>query len=121
MREPWPPPYDIDAIILNLHPGSENKQFNISKLFSCNRIGGVFETKLNFEFWENFEKKRVDNKKLQMLTETGCKNPINKVLAFAGIGVPSKFFETLENLGFAFDVLPLHNHEKNINEIHRKQ
>lgn len=45
----------------------------------------------------------------------------SRLLAVAGIAVPSRFFQTLEDLGIAFDRLPLHDHDpETVARVHEK-
>ena len=116
MREPWPTPYYIDAVILNFSEGYKIRQSSLKKLARDN-VGQIFESELAIKFWENLERKRIECNEIKMLSEIESKHTKKKVLALAGIGVPNKFFKTLKSLGLDFDALPLRNHEKDINDI----
>ena len=120
MREPWPTPYYIDAVILNFSEGHKIRQSSLNKILARDNVGQIFESKLAIKFWENLERKRIKCSEINMLSEIVSKNKKKKVLAIAGIGVPNKFFRTLKSLGLDFDALPLNNHEKDINDILRR-
>ena len=117
MREPWPTPYFVDAIILNFPEGHKIKHSNFNKILSRDNVGQIFESKLVLKFWESLERKRIECQEINNLSENKSKAAKKKVLAVAGIGVPNKFFLTLKSLGLDFDALPLNNHEKDINDI----
>ena len=121
LREPWPPPYVVDAMILNFSAGSEVRQTTIKKLIGNNvNFGQIFESKLQTRYWENLEGKRIRCDEIHATSQINTETSKKKVLACAGIGVPSKFFVTLRSLGLEFDALPLSNHEININDIIEK-
>ena len=117
MREPWPTPYFVDAIILNFSTGHKIKHSNFNKILSRDNVGQIFESKLIIKFWESLERKRIECKEINDLSESKGETTKKKLLAVAGIGVPNKFFLTLKSLGLDFDALPLNNHEKDINDI----
>ena len=117
MREPWPTPYYIDAVILNFSEGHKIKQSILNNILARDNVGQIFESELALKFWENLERKRIECNEIKMLSEIESKHTKKKVLALAGIGVPNKFFRTLKSLGLDFDALPLRNHEKDINDI----
>ena len=117
MREPWPTPYFIDAVILNFPAGHKIKRSSLNKILSKDNISQIFESKLVIKCWENLERKRIGCSEIHNLSEIKSKAGTKKVLAVAGIGVPNKFFSTLKSLGLDFDALPLNNHEKDINDI----
>jgi len=120
MREPWPTPYFVDAIILNFSEGHKIRYSNFNKILSRDNVGQIFESKLVIKFWESLERKRIKCQEINNLSENKSKAVKKKVLAVAGIGVPNKFFLTLKSLGLDFDALPLNNHEKDINDIIRR-
>ena len=117
MREPWPTPYPIDAVILNFSEGHKIRRSCLNKIFARDNVGQIFESKLTIKFWENLERKRIECSEIKVLSETESKNTKKKILAIAGIGVPNKFFMTLKSFGLDFDAMPLNNHEKDINDI----
>ena len=117
MREPWPTPYFVDAIILNFSIGHKIRHSSFNEILSRDNVGQIFESKLVIKFWESLERKRIEYKEINDLSESKSKTIKKKVLAVAGIGVPNKFFLTLKSLGLDFDALPLSNHEKDINDI----
>ena len=117
MREPWPTPYFIDAVILNFSEGHKIRQSSLNKILARDNVGQIFESELAIKFWENLERKRIECNEIKVLSELESKNTKKKVLAIAGIGVPNKFFRTLKSLGLDFDALPLNNHERDINNI----
>ena len=117
MREPWPTPYFIDAVILNFSEGHKIRRSSLNKILARDNVGQIFESKLAIKFWESLERKRIECSEINNLSEIKSKNTKKKVLAIAGIGVPNKFFRTLKSLGLDFDALPLNNHEKDINDI----
>ena len=117
MREQWPTPYFIDAVILNFSEGYKIRRSYLNKILARKNVGQIFESKLVIKFWESFEQKRIKCSEINELTESKSKTAKKKVLAVAGIGVPNKFFLTLKSLGLDFDALPLNNHEKDINDI----
>ena len=117
MREPWPTPYFVDAVILNFSTGHKISRFSLNKILARDNVGQIFESKLVIKFWESLERKRIGFSEMQDLSRNESKATKKKVLAVAGIGVPNKFFLTLKSLGLDFDALPLNNHEKDINDI----
>ena len=117
MREPWPTPYYIDAVILNFSKGHKIKSSSLSKILSSDNVGQIFESKLVIKFWESLERKRIECSEMHDLSGIKSNTSKKNVLAVAGIGVPNKFFLTLKSLGLDFDALPLNNHEKDINDI----
>ena len=116
MREPWPTPYFVDAIILNFSEGHKIKHSNFNKILSRDNVDQIFESKLAIKFWESLERKRIECKEITDLSESKNKTTKKKVLAIAGIGCRINFL-TLKSLGLDFDALPLNNHEKDINDI----
>ena len=120
MREPWPTPYFIDAVILNFTEGYKIRGSYLNKILARENVGQIFESKLVIKFWESLEQKRIKCSEINDVSESKSKNKKKKVLAVAGIGVPNKFFLTLKSLGLDFDALPLNNHEKDINDIMRR-
>ena len=117
MREPWPTPYFIDAVILNFSTDHKIRRSSLNKILARDNVGQIFESKLVIKFWESLERKRIECSEIHDLSEIKSKTTKKKVLAIAGIGVPNKFFLTLKSLGLDFDALPLNNHEKDINDI----
>ena len=117
MREPWPTPYFIDAVILNSSTDRKIGRSSLNKILARDNVGQIFESKLVIKFWENFERKRIECSEIQYLPGIESKTTKKKILAIAGIGVPNKFFLTLKSLDLDFDALPLNNHEKDINDI----
>ena len=117
MREQWPTPYFIDAVILNFSTGHKINYPSLSKILARENVGQIFESKLVIKFWESLERKRIECNEIHYLSGIESKTTKKKVLAIAGIGVPNKFFLTLKSLGLDFDALPLNNHEKDINDI----
>ncbi|MDA9718908.1 tetraacyldisaccharide 4'-kinase [Betaproteobacteria bacterium] len=117
MREPWPTPYFIDAVILNFSASHKIRSSSLDKILARDNVGQIFKSNLVIKFWENLEGKRIECSKIYDLPEIKNKTTKKKVLAVAGIGAPNKFFWTLKSLGLDFDALPLNNHEKNINDI----
>ena len=117
MREPWPTPYFIDAVILNFSTDHKIRRSSLNKILARDNVGQIFESKLVIKFWESLERKRIECSEIHHLSGIESKTTKKKVLAIAGIGVPNKFFLTLKSLGLDFDALPLNNHEKDINDI----
>ena len=117
MREPWPTPYFIDAVILNFSTGHKIRRSSLNKILARDNVGQIFESKLVIKFWESLGGKRIECSEMHYLSDIESKPTKKRILAIAGIGVPNKFFLTLKSLDLDFDALPLNNHEKDINDI----
>ena len=60
MREPWPTPYFIDAVILNFSKDHKIRHSSLNKILARDNVGQIFESKLVIKFWESLERKRIE-------------------------------------------------------------
>ena len=79
MREPWPTPYFVDAIILNFSIGHKIRHSSFNEILSRDNVGQIFESKLVIKFWESLERKRIEYKEINDLSESKSKTIKKKV------------------------------------------
>jgi tetraacyldisaccharide 4'-kinase len=120
LRERWPTDYQIDLAVLNLSCLEQVNRAALAKIVEAKNIGAFYNARLTTPFWKTLagnrmiefnEIKKIANQEKDILFST------KRVLAFAGIGVPSKFFKCVQSLNITFDELPLKNHAKDLEEI----
>ena len=83
MREPWPTPYSVDAIILNFSEGHKIKHSNFNKILSRDNVGQIFESKLVIKFWESLERKRIECRSSSGCTGTPSSDLATQVMVFS--------------------------------------
>jgi tetraacyldisaccharide 4'-kinase len=120
LRERWPTDYQIDLAVLNLSCLEQVNRAALAKIVEAKNIGAFYNARLTTPFWKTLagnrmiefnEIKKIANQEKDILFST------KRVLAFAGIGVPSKFFKCVQSLNIKFDELPLTNHATDLEEI----
>ena len=120
LRERWPTDYQIDLAVLNFSCLERANRAELAKIVEAKNIGAFYNARLTTPYWKTLtgnrmigfnEIKKIAKQEKDILFST------KRVLAFAGIGVPSKFFRCVQSLNITFDELPLNNHAKDLEEI----
>ncbi len=115
LREPIPLRHKIDSIILNCINDEifHSDVFEKVKLPKTTKIGHL---KMDSVTWRNYKNIEVETKIIHNKIQNNYKKTNAKPLAVAGIAVPSRFFELLENLKIEFEPLWFENHDINFAE-----
>ena len=120
LRERWPTHYQIDLALLNFSCLERVDGAELAKIIEAKNIGAFYNARLTTPYWKPLTGNRMigfDEIKKIAKQEKDIFFSKKRVLAFAGIGVPSKFFKCVQSLNITFDELPLKNHAKDLEEI----